>query len=140
MDENLAYYALERARSDYAEVRMEKMRGAQVVIKNGNLEIFQVDSSYGLSVRVLADGGLGFASTNILTKESVAKAVSKATSNQSTSAVEKLNIIMESDINIDAFTLTAIASVIYNIPKEELLDNLLVKRSEGKIKVNDLRG
>ncbi len=93
MDENLAYYALERARSDYAEVRMEKMRGAQVVIKNGNLEIFQVDSSYGLSVRVLADGGLGFASTNILTKEGVAKAVSKAEKLARTSALKNDNPI-----------------------------------------------
>ncbi len=97
MDENVAYYALERARSDYAEVRMEELRGMQAVLKNGNLDIFQLSSSYGLSVRVLADGGLGFASTNVVTKESVAQAVEKAENLAKTSASKNKNPIRFSE-------------------------------------------
>ncbi|MBU7016651.1 MAG: TldD/PmbA family protein [Theionarchaea archaeon] len=88
MDENVAQGALNRARSDYAEVRMEESRGVQLVLKNGNLDIFQLRSSYGLSVRVLIDGGLGFASTNVLTDESIEKVVEKAETLARTSALK----------------------------------------------------
>lgn len=93
MNKDLAQFALERARSDYAEVRMEESRGIEIIIKNNNLDVFQVKSTYGLSVRVLADGGLGFASTNVLTKDSIAHAVEKAEKLARTSAVKNKNSI-----------------------------------------------
>lgn len=105
MNENLAHNALKRAQSDYAEVRMEELRGLQVVIKNGNLDIFQLKSSYGLSVRVLAEGGLGFATTNVLTKESIDQVVKKAEKLARTSAAKNKHPIglSEEDIYTDAY-------------------------------------
>jgi TldD protein len=93
MNEKLAHYALEQSHADYAEVRMEEMKGVQAVIKNGNLDIFQFQSVYGLSVRVLVDGGLGFSSTNTLTKESVSKAVKTAEKFAQTSAEKNAQYI-----------------------------------------------
>jgi TldD protein len=93
MDEKLAHYALERSQSDYTEVRMEELRGVQAVVKNGNLDIFQLVSTYGLSVRVLLDGGLGFASANILTRDSIDQIVRKAEKLAKTSSVKNENMI-----------------------------------------------
>ncbi len=105
MNENLAHNALKRAQSDYAEVRMEELTSLQVVIKNGNLDIFQLKSSYGLSVRVLADGGLGFATTNVLTKESVDQVVKKAEKLARTSAAKNKHSIglSEEDVHTDSY-------------------------------------
>lgn len=105
MNENLAHNALKRAQSDYAEVRMEELTSLQVVIKNGNLDIFQLKSSYGLSVRVLADGGLGFATTNVLTKESVDQVVKKAEKLARTSAAKNKHSIglSEEDVYTDSY-------------------------------------
>ncbi len=88
MDEKLAHYALERSKADYAEVRMEELRGVQAIIKNGNLDIFQLKSAYGLSVRVIIKGGLGFASTNVLRRESVDRVVERAEKLARTSAAK----------------------------------------------------
>ena len=78
MNETLTHYALDIARSDYVEARIEELQGVSIIIKNGNLDGFEVLSNAGLSVRVLSDGGLGFASTNLLTKEGVREAVKRA--------------------------------------------------------------
>lgn len=47
-------------------------------MKNGNAEGLGILADRGIGIRVLVDGGMGFASTNVLTKESVAEAVKKA--------------------------------------------------------------
>lgn len=93
MDETLVQFALERAQSDYAEVRMETLRGVQLVVKNGNLDVFELRSAYGLSVRVLINGGLGFASTNVMTRESVSEVVKRAESLATASAQKMKNPI-----------------------------------------------
>jgi TldD protein len=78
MNESLTHYALDIARSEYAEARIEELHGVQIIIKNGNLDGFELLSNAGLSVRVLHKGGLGFASTNLLTREGVRDVVQKA--------------------------------------------------------------
>lgn len=107
MNESLAQYALKQSHADYAEVRMEEMKGTQAVIKNGNLDIFQFQSVYGLSVRVLINGGLGFSSTNTLTKDSVQKAVQKAEKFARTAAEKNTEPIglSEEKMHTDSYTI-----------------------------------
>ncbi|MBU7026531.1 MAG: TldD/PmbA family protein [Theionarchaea archaeon] len=116
MDEDIAQLALKRAQSDYAEVRMEELRGVQMVIKNGNLDVYQLNSAYGLSARVLADGGLGFASTNVLTKENVINAVEKAEKLARVSAVRNENPIGLSEEKMYTNT--------YTVPQKKSLDDV----------------
>lgn len=127
MDETLAHYALERAQSDYAEARMEELCGVQAVIKNGNLDIFQLISVYGLSVRVLVDGGLGFASTNVLTKESIDQAVKKAEKLAKTASVKNKEVIGLSEEKMHTES--------YKVPQKKNVED--VDRAQELLAVNN---
>ncbi len=77
----LVEFAVEKALelgASYAEARFEEKNGTSLAMKNGSPEGLEVLADKGIGVRVLVDGGMGFASTNVLTKESVAEAVKKA--------------------------------------------------------------
>ena len=75
-------YAIEKALelgAQYAEARFEDKKGTGLMIKNGSPEGVELRVEKGIGIRVLVDGGMGFASTNELSNESVLKAVERAT-------------------------------------------------------------
>jgi len=77
LEKDILDYALEYAKGkdiEYAEVRAQKMNLEQLMLKNGILEAFLSSVNSGFCVRILADGGIGFASTNKWTKDE-AKAI-----------------------------------------------------------------
>lgn len=77
----LVEFAVEKALefgAKYAEARFEEHSGVNIVMKNGNPEGLGIRADRGIGIRVLVNGGMGFASTNVLTKESVSEAVKKA--------------------------------------------------------------
>lgn len=77
----LVEFAVEKAQelgASYAEARFEEKNGTEIVMKNGNPEGLGILADRGVGIRVLVNGGMGFASTNVLTKESVEEAVKKA--------------------------------------------------------------
>jgi TldD protein len=72
LEKDVVDYALEYARSkdiEYAEVRAHSMRLEELMLKNGVLETFISSFDSGFCVRMLAGGGIGFASTNKWTKD-----------------------------------------------------------------------
>ncbi|KPU62707.1 TldD-like protein [Thermococcus sp. EP1] len=77
----LVEFAVEKAQelgASYAEARFEEKDGTELVMKNGNPEGLGILAEKGMGIRVIVNGGMGFASTNVLTKESVLEAVKKA--------------------------------------------------------------
>ncbi len=64
--------------SDYAEVRFEKAKTNRILIKNGNLEATEVNKNFGISIRVLKNGFLGFVATNDLRFSNLKNHVNKA--------------------------------------------------------------
>ncbi|NIO44086.1 MAG: TldD/PmbA family protein [Candidatus Aenigmarchaeota archaeon] len=64
--------------SDYTEVRFENLKTNRVIVKNGNLEATEVNKIFGISIRVLKNGFLGFVSTNNLKFSNLKKQVNKA--------------------------------------------------------------
>jgi len=77
LEKDIADYALEYARSkeiEYAEVRAQSAKREQLMLKNGILDAYFSSIDSGFCVRILADGGIGFASTNKWTKDE-AKAI-----------------------------------------------------------------
>ena len=77
----LVEFAVEKALelgADYAEARFEEKNGTSLSMKNGSPEGLSILADRGIGVRVLVNGGMGFASTNVLTKESVGEAVKNA--------------------------------------------------------------
>ncbi len=77
MDIDIANFALNYAAGktvEYAEVRAHSEKGEGLTMKNGVLDAYASAVDSGFCVRILADGGIGFASTNKWTKKE-AKAV-----------------------------------------------------------------
>lgn len=72
MDRDIADFALNYAmgkKVEYAEVRAHREDGEGLVMKNGVLDAYAKAVDSGFCVRILVDGGIGFASTNKWTKE-----------------------------------------------------------------------
>jgi TldD protein len=79
--EDLLLYALKYAReigASYAEARYHKIDSSGFVSRNGQIISAHAEISEGIAVRVLVDGGLGFAATNVLSTEGVRRAVESA--------------------------------------------------------------
>ena len=81
MDKDIADFALQHALSkkvDYAEIRAHSNNYEGLSMKNGVLDAYVSDIDDGFCVRVLANGGIGFASTNKWTREEVKNIVDTA--------------------------------------------------------------
>jgi TldD protein len=64
--------------AEYAEARMESFVSNSLFLKNGNPEISGFGTFSGMCVRVLVQGGMGFATTDILKKSNVENRVETA--------------------------------------------------------------
>ncbi len=72
MDEDIVDYALDCAmkkKIEYAEVRGSSQIADGIMLRNGSLEAYATAVDSGLCVRIMAGGGIGFASTNKWSKE-----------------------------------------------------------------------
>ena len=83
MDEetDLANFALDYATKkgvSYAEARYEHQEQENFILKNGVLDALYVGQDRGVGVRVLVNGALGFAATNMRTKSDVRAIVDDA--------------------------------------------------------------
>lgn len=77
----LAEYAVRQATAagaSYAEARVQGTRGREFVLKNGEPQPSFFSEGFGLGLRVLSKGALGFAATNALDRRSVKELTTKA--------------------------------------------------------------
>ncbi len=80
-EQDLVEFAVDYARqkgATYAEARCEQHEPEQFILKNGTLDALYVGADRGIGVRVLANGSLGFAATNVLTRADVRAVVDDA--------------------------------------------------------------
>src|SRR5579872_1580683 len=75
--------------ASYAEVRVLDTRQRYISTKNGRVSQVRDNQSMGLGIRVLADGGWGFASTDTLTHADVDRASALAVEIARASALTK---------------------------------------------------
>src|SRR5262245_22306306 len=64
--QDLAARALDTAQvlgASYADVRVERRESQSITVKNGHVDGLSDDTSQGFGVRVVVDGGWGFASS-----------------------------------------------------------------------------
>ncbi|MGB9676309.1 MAG: TldD/PmbA family protein [Candidatus Bathyarchaeales archaeon] len=81
MLEDIADYALKYAMDkgvEYAEVRAQRQTEETLMLRSGILEAYVWTVDSGFCVRVIADGGIGFASTNKWTKDEAREIVDLA--------------------------------------------------------------
>jgi TldD protein len=79
--DTLADAALQHARTagaGHADLRVQRMRGGQLVLRDGRLSSASDSTDSGLAVRVLLDGVWGFAATDELTPEAAVRAAGQA--------------------------------------------------------------
>ena len=79
--EDIAEMVIENAANggaDYAEARYHKNTGIEFSLKNNVPQGVRVINDEGIGIRVLVNGGMGFASTNKLGRDSVSQAVEVA--------------------------------------------------------------
>jgi TldD protein len=78
---DLAEIAISKARdagAAYAEARVQSTWERQFVLKNGESQPSFFGEGYGIGIRVISKGALGFAATNAMTRSSVGELAKKA--------------------------------------------------------------
>lgn len=81
MEEEIADYALDYAQGkkvEYAEVRAQSQVQDRIILRNGIVEAYASAVDSGFCVRIIANGGIGFASTNKWSKEEARASVDLA--------------------------------------------------------------
>ncbi|EOR96120.1 TldD family protein, Actinobacterial subgroup [Arcticibacter svalbardensis MN12-7] len=81
LKKRMADVALNAARSKgatYADVRIGRYLNQAIITREAQVQNIANTESYGLGVRVIANGSWGFAATDILTDDSIAKAAEMA--------------------------------------------------------------
>lgn len=81
MDKDLVDFALDFATdkgAEYAEARANTTKREELVVKNGALDAYVSSVDSGFCVRVLLEGGIGFAATNRWSKEEARTVVDTA--------------------------------------------------------------
>ncbi len=97
---DLCILALETARSrgaSYSDVRAMHQRQRDLTTKNGKVGTLAQSESIGLGIRVLASGAWGFASTDRLTREGVARCAAHAVTIAKASAIAKRSDVVMAD-------------------------------------------
>lgn len=96
--EHLTEFVINSARemgAEYAEARLQIDLRESIILKNGILETSAFEESRGMGIRVLVDGSLGFASTNILRKRNIERTLKRAFKiAKSTSRIMKRKVSM----------------------------------------------
>lgn len=121
MKEDIADYALEYARSkgvEYAEVRAQKQAQEMLMLRSGILEAYVWSVDSGFCVRVIADGGIGFASTNKWTKEEAKEIVDLAIK-QAKAAKRKEKLVFAEEKGVETRWTVEQKEKIENVSPEE---------------------
>ncbi len=127
LERDIVDYALDYARSrkvEYVEARAQSTNHDELVIKNGTLDAFLSTINSGFCIKILADGGLGFASTNKWTKDE-AKAVADTAYKFAKSAGRKEKITFTDEKGVETKWSVEQKEKIEDIPPEKKIDELM---------------
>ena len=133
-------YAIEKALelgAQYAEARFEDKKGTELLMKNGSPEGLELKVEKGIGMRVLVNGGMGFASTNELSKESVLKVVDKAVKlARAASKVRKEPVIFSEEDFHRVYYEVKMKKNFQDLAPEEKME--LLKKIEEEVKDTDV--
>src|ERR1700722_4852900 len=131
---NWTNLALETARlrgTSYADVRVMHQRQRDLTTKNGKVGTLAQSESIGLGIRVPANGAWGFASTDRLTREGVARCAAQAVAIAKASASAKRHdvVMVDEQAHIDSWQ-SPFRKDPFEIPLETQLGFLLAADAE----------
>jgi len=126
MEKDLADFALNYAQSkkvDYAEVRAHTEKQEGLVMKNGVIDAYFASIDDGFCVRILTDGGIGFAATNKWTKEE-AKAIVEIAYKYAKMAKRKEKITFTEEKSVKASWKAEEKKKIADVPSETRIETM----------------
>ncbi|MCE4613976.1 MAG: TldD/PmbA family protein [Desulfurococcales archaeon] len=110
----------------YAEARFHSLYGNQIGLMNGRVYTSGYEEQVGVAVRVIVNGGLGFASTDKLDRDTLLKMVDTALSNARISSG-----IIKHNIEIDD---SRLGSTKYDVYEKKPLESLNLVDKLGEVK------
>ncbi len=135
---------------DYADVRYEEHEYEDIEVENAVLKSFSFSTDRGVGIRVLFEGGWGFAATDKLSKDHILKTAKLALeiAKESSRRSSKVELAPE-DPHVDEFR-SPVEKDPFSIPKAEKIDLLKeatsrmmkfdqVKRAVGKMDIRKIR-
>src|SRR5712672_1232281 len=134
MMRDFANWALETARvrgATYADARVMDIRHRDLSTKNGQVGTLSESESFGIGIRVIAQGSWGFAATDRLTREGIAACAAEAVSIAKASALAKRHDVEM--VPVEAYQDTWQNPYVkdpFLIPLERQLDLLLASDKE----------
>ena len=134
MMRDFANWALETAKvrgATYADARVMDIRLRDLSTKNGQVGTLAESESYGIGIRVIAQGSWGFASTDRLTREGIAACAAEAVAIAKASALAKRHDVEM--VPVEAYQDTWQNPYVkdpFQIPIERQLDLLLAADRE----------
>src|ERR1043166_7118997 len=110
----------------YADARLMHIRQRDLTTKNAAVGTLAQSESIGIGIRVLANGAWGFASTDRLTREGVARCAAQAVAIAKASALAKRgeSKMAEESAYVDSWQAPLVKDP-FEIPLESQLDLLL---------------
>ncbi len=127
LDKDIVDFALSYARGkkvEYAEASASNTKHEEFLIKNGVLDAFASTVDSGFYVRILADGGLGFASTNKWAKDEAESMVDMAY-RSAKAANRKDKIVFTEEKGVKAKWNVEQKTKIEDVPPEKKIDELM---------------
>lgn len=123
--------AVTRRGVSYADVRVVEHRDRHVSTKNGKMGSVSASESTGAGVRVVAGGCWGFAATDDLSREGIARAAAQAVEIAHASALaRKKDVALAPEQKYEAVWVSPCAVDPFSIPVEENLGLLLAVDAE----------
>jgi TldD protein len=127
LKQDLIDYALEYAQTkeiEYVEARGQAQTSDRIILRNGNLEAYASAVDSGYCVRIMANGGIGFASTNLWSKTEAKQIVDLAFKYaRKANRKQKLSFTKEKAVKTK-WTVDQ-KKKIQNVPNEERIETLI---------------
>ncbi len=122
----------------YADARYEEHKTEEVEVESTKLKKYSYDRDRGVGIRVLYEGGWGFASTDLLSKDSILQAAELALEIAKTSSKRSSGVdLAEEPAHVDTFS-SPVKKDPFKVPKTEKIE-LLKEATAIMLKVEGIR-
>ncbi|NHJ47398.1 MAG: TldD/PmbA family protein [Asgard group archaeon] len=110
----------------YADIRIVTMLDEDISIKRGNIEALNLSTVKGFGIRTIANGGLGFAGSYLITKEEIERVAKLAVRiGKASGSTRKKPIKFVDEKAVEDEYKTAIKKDPFDIPTEEKIELLM---------------
>ncbi|MFX1416708.1 MAG: PmbA/TldA family metallopeptidase, partial [Promethearchaeota archaeon] len=125
---DFANNALETCREEgatYADIRIVTIRGEDITVKDGNIDLLSLATVRGFGIRAIADGGWGFAASHDISKNEIRSTARLAVRIARASGSTRSDpVILVDNVAVEDEYHTSVKKDPFKIPVEEKLETL----------------